>query len=135
VRDMRVATFYTGGGNDRAELRVSKFGTNGFGALLINFNRWRQEVGLSPIDDVGKQPFDKTTIPSGNVAFFEFVAPENASSTSTAADGPKRSYVAMLAKGGEVWFFKLIGPAKTVADQRTNFDSFLKSIQFGEAGE
>ena len=38
-------------------------------------------------------------------------------------------------KGGDMWFVKLLGPAKTVSDQRANFDAFLQSLQFGEAGE
>jgi hypothetical protein len=38
-------------------------------------------------------------------------------------------------KGADVWFFKLLGPSKTVTDQQANYNAFLQSLKFGEAGE
>ena len=122
-RPFRVATFFTGTGNDRAELIVSKLPGDRFGNMVQNINRWRGEVGLPPVTDEGQQPVRKITLAGREAALLNF----------DAAD--KSSVVALAPLGREAWFFKLIGPGKTVADQRANFDAFLQSLQFGEAGE
>jgi hypothetical protein len=122
-RPFRVATFFTGTGNDRAELIVSKLPADRFGSQIQNINRWRGEVGLATVTDETAQPRRKITVAGREAALLNF-------------DGPDRSStVALVPLGREAWFFKLIGPAKTVADQRANFDAFLQSLQFGEAGE
>jgi hypothetical protein len=125
---MRIATFYTSGSNDRAELRVSKFGVNRFGSMLVNVNRWRGEVGLPPTDDEHKETVREAKIAGEQSIVFEFAGPGT-------GDGAARSYVAMLVKGRDMWFFKLLGPDKSVADQRANFDSFLQSLEFEASGK
>jgi hypothetical protein len=128
-RQFRSATFYVGGaGNERAEVIVTKLPMNRFGTMLDNINLWRQQVGLPPTDDENKENVSEATVAGARTILFDFAGPQ-------AAADVKRSYVAMLVKGPDVWFVKLIGPAKTVADQRANFDAFLQSLQFGEAGE
>ena len=122
-RPFRVATFFTGTGNDRAELIVSKLPGDKFGTMLDNINRWRREVGLPDTKDEGEQPVRKITLAGHDAALLSFDGPDQSSS------------VALVPLGREAWFFKLKGPSKTVADQRANFDAFLQSLQFGEAGE
>jgi hypothetical protein len=121
-RDMRLATLFVGEGSDRAELIVSKFPFNRFGTMLENVNRWRSEVGLPASENELNENAGKLV--SGDLigVVFDFAGPQ------------KRSYVAMFRKGADMWFVKLIGPAKTVEAQRGNYDAFLKSLQFGEAG-
>jgi hypothetical protein len=120
-KQFRIATFYAGAGNDRAEVIVSKFGLSRFGSMLDNVNRWRGEVGLPPTDDENKENVQAAQVAGANTLLFEFPGAD------------RRSYVAMLVKGRDVWFVKMIGPAKPVADQRPNFEAFLQSLQFGVA--
>jgi len=130
-KPFRVATFFTASPSDnaRAELIVSKLPGNRFGQMIDNVNRWRREVKLAAISDLGAQPVRRSDFAGHPAATFTF-DPGNA-----AAPDARASSVAMIPLGRDVWFFKLIGPAKTVADQRASFDAFLQSLQFGEAGE
>jgi hypothetical protein len=121
-RQMRVATLYVGQGNERAELIVTKFAFDRFGTMLNNINRWRGEVGLPATDNELKENFRELKAAGLTGIIFDFQGTE------------KRSYVAMFRKGGDMWFVKLIGPAGTVAAQRENYDAFLQSLQFGDAG-
>lgn len=131
-RMMRSATFFVGTGDGKAEVIVSKLRVNGFGSMLNNVNRWRGEVGLPPTSDEHNESFAQSQIAGANAIVFDF---DGAKTPGVDAAKAKRSYVAMLAKGADVWFIKLIGPSKTVSDQRANYDAFLQSLQFGEAGE
>lgn len=131
-RPMRLMTFNVGADNERAELMVTKFAVDRFGTILDNVNRWRGEVGLPPTPDASQENIRELQTPGARTAVFEFAGPP---AGPPEGPGAKRSYVAMLRKGGEVWFIKLIGPAQTVADQRANFDAFLQSLQFGDAVE
>jgi hypothetical protein len=131
-RMMRSATFFVGSGDDKAEVIISKLRVNGFGTMLANVNRWRREVGLPETSDEHNEQFTQSQIAGATAIVFDF---DGTKVPGVDAAKAKRSYVAMLAKGADVWFIKLLGPAKTVAEQRANFDAFLQSLQFGEAGE
>ena len=131
-RMMRSATFFVGTSDPKPEVIVSKLRVNGFGSMLNNVNRWRREVGLPETADEHKETFSESQIAGANAIVFDF---DGTKAPGADAATAKRSYVAMLAKGADVWFIKLIGPAKAVTDQRANYDAFLQSLQFGEAGE
>jgi hypothetical protein len=45
----------------------------------------------------------------------------------------KSMTVAIGSIGGELWFYKLTGPADTVAAQRPALEAFLKSVHFAPA--
>lgn len=126
-RDMRFKTYNVGAGNEQASVVVTRLQRR-FGSLADNINRWRGEVGLPPAENAADVPFGVTRVGGEAAAIYEFAPP---------AAGPdaKHSFIAIVPKGANAWFFKLIGPAKTVTDQRANFDAFLQSLQFGEAGE
>ena len=135
-RTMREMTFNVAGAggadNERAELIVTKFARDRFGTILDNVNRWRREVGLPPTQDETQENFREVRTAAGARAVVFDFAPAG---DPAAAPGARRSFVAMLPQGGEMWFVKLIGPPKTVADQRASYDAFLQSLEFGEAGE
>jgi hypothetical protein len=42
----------------------------------------------------------------------------------------QRMLVAIASAGGDLYFFKLTGPAETVDKERTAFNEFLKSLEF-----
>jgi hypothetical protein len=131
-RQFRQATFVVGSGKDQAEVIISKLRVNGFGTMLNNINRWRGEVDLPPTTDEHNESLVQSQIAGANAIVFDFDGSKAPGADPATA---KRSYVAMLAKGADVWFVKLKGPAKAVTDQKANYDAFLQSLQFGEAGE
>jgi hypothetical protein len=36
----------------------------------------------------------------------------------------------MVARGGAIWFFKLMGPRELVAGQKPALESFVRSVRF-----
>ena len=118
-RAMRELTFFAGD-EAPAEIIVSRMGGN-FGGLLANINRWRQQVGLGPVDSEKDQPSTRMQLDNGAAAVFDM--------SGTGANG-KRQIVVMTARNDGVWFFKILGPSGTVEKQKPAFDEFLKSVKF-----
>lgn len=116
---MRTAAFEVTAGEKRAEVTVIVLGREA-GSVAANVNRWREQVGLSPLSE-----------------------PEIAASLQEVRVGGEagrlvhlegREKVAMLAalvnRADRVWFFKMMGPADLVGAQKENFTKFLESIGF-----
>lgn len=89
------------------------------GELLANVNRWRMQVGLGAwtADELKKE--QKSINVSGRPApYFDL-------------DGGKlRILGVILTQGERTWFFKMTGPAGTVANQQAAFEAFLRSVHF-----
>ena len=49
--------------------------------------------------------------------------------------GGRKALVLVASAGGDLWFFKLTGPTQLVNSERVNFDTFVKSLEFGGDGE
>lgn len=95
---------------------------------VANVNRWRSEVGLPPLsDEEFKKTVERIEIDGAEATFVDAVPDAREPEQSEAATG---TLAAMLARGGAIWFFKLTGDRDLVADQRDEFQSFLKSVQF-----
>ncbi len=53
-------------------------------------------------------------------------------------DAPKpdvRLLAVMLPHGDDVWFFKLVGPAKEIAEKKKAFETFLHSVEFTDKAD
>ena len=122
-RPMRFATFVTSPDAGAPEVIVSSFGA--FGTMKDNINRWRNMVGLPPVNDEKEQPVEQLNVAGQDGALFDMTGP--------AKDGQpaKRLLIAMVPAGETVWFFRMLGPADAVEQQRENFRAFLKSVKFG----
>jgi hypothetical protein len=125
-RAMRVATVNVESDGKRGELIVTRFRAGGFGSLVDNLNRWRQQVGLPPVADEKEVKPETTTVGGREGKVYDF--------TGTAgADGnpAKRNRVVMVeTPAGDVWFFRFFGPADLIERQRGQFDALLQSIKF-----
>jgi hypothetical protein len=92
------------------------------GGELANVNRWRNQIGLPPIDDatLGKA---RTVVKTkaGPLHVYDFTS-----------DGePKSRVVAGLTSAkGDTWFVKLNGDATAVAAARADFMKLLGSLRF-----
>ena len=113
----------------KAEMAVTRFASNNVGSFLDNINRWRGQIGLPPVQDAHSLPM-KDTVVADHVpgVSLEFESPAS-------NDHPaRRMIVVITSTGADLWFFKFTGPDQLVADQRANFEAFLKSVQFDDDG-
>jgi hypothetical protein len=99
-------------------MTVSSLGGTGDDFLLMNVNRWRNEVSLPPLKSLD------------NVENAELRSIEG--KLVKVASDQKALTGAMVERDGKTWFFKLTGPVAAVADQADEFSTFLKSVEFFE---
>ncbi len=51
------------------------------------------------------------------------------------ADGtPQRLLGAVIPRGSQVWFFKVVGPAERLEEQKEGFVRFLSTVRFSDTG-
>ena len=118
---MRVATILAGPPEQQAEVVVSKFNQGQVGDPLSNINRWRGEVRLGPTTNADDHKPEQRDIGGRKGEIYDFVG---------LGDAAMASRVVKISGNGEIWYFKLRGPAAAVAAQKSAFDQFLSSIQF-----
>jgi len=116
-----VAKFaLTGAADAQANVNVSMSPGEG-GGMLANFNRWRGQLSLAPVAeaDLAKeiQPLD---LPGGKASVADI-------SGQDARSGQKvRLLAVVIPRTGETWFYKLMGNAEVVQQEK---DAFLKFVQ------
>ena len=129
-RPMRIATVFVESNGKRGELIVTRFRAGGFGGVVANINRWRQQVGLPPINDESEAKPETLKVGGADAKAYDFTGP--------AAEGgnpPNRNRVVMVeTAGGDVWFFRFFGPADLIEQQRGAFDALLQSVKFNNQG-
>jgi hypothetical protein len=116
---MRYASFSAADGNgDKIDISVVTFAGEG-GSDADNVNRWRQQIGLPPIDAgaVGAQLASLKT-------------PETIFSTTDIVGAKARTIAAWTRRDGRVWFFKATGPSAAVEKEKPNFVKFIESVRF-----
>ncbi|MGA8892087.1 MAG: hypothetical protein WB493_10995 [Anaeromyxobacteraceae bacterium] len=91
------------------------------GGEIANVNRWRNQIGLPPVDEAALAK-DRKSIkaPAGNVALFDYTS-----------DGKEKTRLvaAILFAGGNSWFVKMVGDAGPVAASRADFVRLLESLR------
>lgn len=134
-RPMRAATYSIAaveGDQGVAECVVNYFGPGQGGGIEANIERWRGQV-LGADGKPAPAKVDKTTV--RGIAITKI----DASGTYTGMGGPMMAgskpvtgyrLLGAIAEGpGGSVFFKLTGPAKTIAAQQKSFEQLLASIQ------
>jgi hypothetical protein len=104
------------------------------GSEADNVNRWRGEVGLSPLEPeaIARQG-ERVAVGSLEGRLFDMTgsgATGGSSTATTTATNAVRTLAAFLERDGVSWFFKMRGEAALVAEQRAAFVGFLKTIRF-----
>jgi hypothetical protein len=102
----------------RLQIYISKLGAAG-SDLVANVNRWREQAGLNSLsgEDV-QNTVDPITVGGSKGHSIEI-------------RGAKKSITGAIVIRGEFgWFFKLQGDAGLAAEEKDNFEAWLKSIQF-----
>ena len=119
---MRKASYAVSGPEGSADLSVTAF-PGDVGGELANINRWRGQVGYSPLTaDTLDQSVDRSEINGLHVAVVDL----------TDAQKPKGTLGAIVPYGGGVWFFKLTGPTALVSRQKAAFLAFLKTVKVAQ---
>jgi hypothetical protein len=122
---MRLANLTVGDGETEAAVTGFAFSASApaMADPLANINRWRGEIGMPPItqDELDKD-VEKMDI-DGMQSTYVDLMPEGNEEFTLAAMGQRDD---------KVWFFKLRGPAETVAAQREAFKAWLASLRFKE---
>ncbi len=98
----------------QAEVAVSVFPSD-TGGTLQNVNRWRAQLGLSPVEESG---------------LANLVAPLSAAPNAVLVDlsnNDKRMLAAIVPRDGTWWFYKLTGGSPAVANAREAFIGFVSS--------
>jgi hypothetical protein len=134
ARPMRAATYsipLAAGDQGVAECVVNYFGPGQGGGVEANVERWRGQVlGADGKPAVAK--IDKHTGRGVPITVIDTSGTYTGMGGPMAAGKPVHGYRLMGAivegPGGSV-FFKLTGPAKTIAAQQKNFEQLLASIQ------
>jgi hypothetical protein len=107
------AVFQAGEGAQTAEVSVTVAG----GALADNLARWAHQVDAPP-PDPDKLPH---IVVAGRESPYVDLAGKNG-----------RIVGAIVDHGDRTWFFKMMGPADVVGQQKPAFEEFLKSVRFDE---
>ena len=118
----RQAAFEFGEGAESGEVTVTALPTSPR-FLLLNVNRWRQQVALQAVDsDNLDDLFEPITLGSINGRYLELV-------------GPSDTILGTIVEsGGLTWFFKLAAPNRLADRSREDFRSFVNSSRFEASG-
>lgn len=108
----------------QAAVNVSMSVSNG-GGLLANVNRWRGQLGLAPMAESNLhkqlQTFD---VPGGRATLVDMSGRE-------ARSGQKARLIgAIVERGSRTWFYKLMGDAQVVEQEKGPFTKFVGGVKY-----
>lgn len=116
---MRVASFGISEDGKVADISVIPIGGIA-GGDIANVNRWRGQVGLTPLaDDEIAKLAEKVSVGAQPADLYDITG------------GTQRILAVIFHRDDVSWFFKVTGDADLVENQKPAFISFLKSVQFG----
>jgi hypothetical protein len=120
-----VAKFIVSGSdNSQAAVNVSMSAGDG-GGVLGNVNRWRGQLGLT---QQSQAEVDKLITPvdieGGKAMLVDMSGADVKSGAKTRLVG------AIVPKGQQTWFYKLMGPARLVEQQKDAFTKFVLSVKY-----
>ena len=135
ARPMRAATYSiapAAGDTAGAECVVNFFGPGQGGGVEANIERWKGQV-QGPDGKPAPAKIDKRTVRGVPITIIDASGSYSGmggpmAAAPTTAAGYRLLGAIVEGPGGSV-FFKLTGPAKTIASQQKNFDQLLASIQ------
>lgn len=122
----RYATFIVPGpGGATADLSVTVLDGDA-GGILSNINRWRGQLGVSPLSSAQWAKEEKVIRPAGRSMVYATFAGE-----PSASNGNKKNRMtaAIFSAEGKTWFFKLVGDDVTVRSATPDFMKFLESLK------
>ncbi len=112
-----------GSGDATASVNVSSLAGDG-GGLQPNVNRWRGQLGQTPLsaDDLSNLPTIDASGVKGTLV--------DISGTDPRSSQPARLIGVVLPLNGQTWFYKLMGDATVVAQQKAALIQFVQSAKY-----
>ncbi len=120
----RVATFHLA--DPAGEVAITRF-PGDVGGLLANINRWRNQLGLSPVSDPAEQPSEAIQVAGTAARLFDL-------SGAGKESDRQRMYVVFLTRSDMSWFIKMTGPHALLGANEKAFREFLGTIQLESGG-
>ncbi len=115
-----------GDGGAQAAVNVSSLAGDG-GGLLPNVNRWRTQLGLAPVTEADLANLPTIDASGTKATLIEF-------SGTDARSGKAAQLVGVvLPLNGQTWFYKLMGDADLVAQQKEALIKFVQSAKYPDA--
>jgi hypothetical protein len=124
-RTMIFKSFSIAGGADaKAEVTVSFF-QGEVGGVLANVNRWRRQLGQSPVE-AGQMSnaTESLQTAAGPATVVDFTG------TDPKTGKPARMVAAIVPHGENTWFYKLTGDGAVVGSQKDSFVNFVKTVHY-----
>ncbi len=120
-----VAKFMlTGEGGGTAAVNISSSSGEG-GGLIGNINRWRGQLGLTPLsDDDANKSVMVIDVAGGKASLVDM------SGTDARTGQATRLVGVVVPQSGQTWFYKLMGDAKVVESQKAAFTQFVQSVKY-----
>ena len=110
----------------QAAVNISSLDGDG-GGLLPNVTRWRGQLGLDPVGEADLAQLPTMDASGGKATVVDI------SGTDAATGKPTRLVGVVLPFGGQTWFYKLMGDASVVAQQKDAFTQFIQSAKYPDA--
>ena len=115
---MLLAKFGVGADGAGGEVTVSAF-PGDVGGTLPNINRWRRQIGLAEASEADlPKLMTELELDSGKASLVDM------------SGGDNRLLVVLQKNGGQTWFYKLLGPEKSVAVEKEAFLGFVRSVRY-----
>lgn len=120
-----VAKFIvTGKDNAQAAVNVSRSVGDG-GGLAGNVNRWRGQLGLTPLSADGlAAAVTPVKIAGGEASFIEMTG------TDARSGQPAKLIGAVVPQAGQTWFYKLMGDPAVVESQQDAYKQFVQTVKY-----
>jgi hypothetical protein len=120
-----VAKFIvTGSDNSQAVINVSMSAGEG-GGVLGNVNRWRGQLGLNQLAQTEVDKLVTSVDIEGGKAMLV-----DMSGTDTKSGAKTRLVGTIVPKAQQTWFYKLMGPASLVEQQKDAFSKFVQTAKY-----
>ena len=120
---MRKAAFNITSGDETGEVTVIDLNGES-NPLLLNVNRWRDQVGLKDITEAElPQQSEQLKVGDLEATYVKLIGPEDAK--------PRIAILgAIIYRDHLAWFVKFTGPVKLAEQEQNRFKQFVKSIRF-----
>jgi hypothetical protein len=115
-----VTSAYALKGDGTGEVTVSKF-PGDVGGMVANINRWRGQLGLSPLAEAeARKAAEMIEVGGKKDSYLVDIKGTNARTGAAA-----RMVAVGVPHGGQTWFFKLLGDEALVAKEKDAFVRFI----------
>ena len=115
---------YMIGDSAQTAINVSRSVGDG-GGVAPNVNRWRSQLGLTPLGDAElAQQCKPIEVQGGKGTLVDITG------TDAASKGKTRLIGVIVTQSGETWFYKLMGDEQIVGQQSDAFAKFVKSAKY-----